>query len=122
MDMKEFQFFKLVRVPKEKERIVFRVLEDCNLSRFILMDNSYDEDGNVSNVHRHSFVLPNMNVSKGDFLRVYTHKGEAKSFTNKSQTITHEIYWGFKSEVSIWNKDVDKAYIYKIDSLQVFRV
>lgn len=120
--MKEFQFFKIVREPKENEHIVFRVLEDCNLSRFILMDNSYDEDGNVSNVHRHSFVLPNMNVGKGDFLRVYSHKGETKSFINKSQTITHEIYWGFEEEVSIWNNDVDKAYIYKIDSLQVFRV
>lgn len=119
--MQDFELYKVVKEP-ENEHVVFRVLEDCNLSHYILMDNTYDSEGNISNIHRHSIVLPNINVNKGDYLRIYTHVGKQRSFINQSQSITHEIYWGFDGEISIWNNVSDKVYIFKIKSIQVFNV
>lgn len=119
--MQDFELYKVVKEP-ENEHVVFKVLEDCNLSHYILMDNTYDAVGNISNVHRHSLVLPNINVSKGDFIRIYTGIGEPRSFVNQSQSITHEIYWGFEDGISIWNDASDKVYILKIESRQIFNV
>lgn len=119
--MQDFELYKVVKEP-DNEHVVLRVLEDCNLSRYILMDNTYDSEGNISNIHRHSLILPNINVNKGDYLRIYTHVGKQRSFINKSKTITHEIFWGFDGDISIWNDTKDKAYIYKIESRQMFNV
>ena len=121
--MNDFLFVRVDRKPqKTNECIVFRMLEDSNLSRYILFDNTYDEDGNVSNINRHNFIFPNLNVNKGDFIRIYTKKGERNAFSNKSHTTTYELYWGFDEEYTIWNNPSDVAVIIKIESGQSFRV
>lgn len=36
----------------DEERIVLRVLEDCNLCRYLVLDTTFDKDGNISNKNR----------------------------------------------------------------------
>lgn len=33
----------------DEERIVLRVLEDCNLGRYLVLDTTFDKNGNISN-------------------------------------------------------------------------
>lgn len=37
----------------DKERVVLYALADCNLNDYLLFDSTYDEEGNISNKHRH---------------------------------------------------------------------
>lgn len=116
--------FELVNITKgatgDEERIVFRVLVECNLSNYILIDKTYDENGQVSNVHRHCYVFPNIEVQRGDFIILYTGKGTPRSYTNNSQTTSHMFYWGFDEGVSIWNTPTDWAFILKYSEFQSF--
>ena len=36
----------------DEERIALRVLEDCNLCRYLVLDTTFDKDGNISNLER----------------------------------------------------------------------
>lgn len=119
--MQDFELYKVVKIAGD-EQIVFKVLEDTNMSYYLLLDNTYDETGQVSNVHRHCFVFPNVNVKRGDYIILYTGVGQQKSFKNKAQTITYVFYWGFEGDASIWNDVADKAFIVKMSGVQSFQV
>ena len=106
--MQDFELFKVVKTT-EDERIVFKVLEDTNMSYYLLMDNTYDQSGNLSNANRHCFAFPNVNVQRGDYIILYTGVGQQKSFKNKAQTTTYEFYWGFNGEASVWNDAAKSA-------------
>lgn len=97
----------------ENERLVMRALRKCNLNEYIVLDTTYDEDGIVSNKHRHVFVMPDIEVNGGDFIWLYTHHGDYHTHNNKSQTITHNIYWNL--DINVWNNDGDKAYLIHYD-------
>lgn len=53
-----------------------------------MFDSTYDEEGNISNKHRHMFVFPDQNVKKGDFVWLYTKKGNYYKRDNDSNTTT----------------------------------
>lgn len=120
--MQDFELYKIIKQSEEDERIVFKVLEDCNLSYYLLLDNSYDEEGRVSNTHRHCYAFPNVNVKRGDYVVLYTGKGVRTSFNNKAQTTTYVFYWGFAGNTSVWNSVVDKAFLVKISDVQTYAV
>ena len=46
----------------DEERVVLYVLADCNLNDYLLFDSTYDEEGEISNKHRHLFVFPDLQV------------------------------------------------------------
>jgi len=105
---------KIVKVSKtEPEYLVLQVERDHNLWPYILFDTAYDGEGNVTNKNRHSFLFPNLNVKKGDFVIVYTKVGESKSFRNTAGTVTHELYWGL--DVNVWNHAKDEVLLVHVD-------
>lgn len=107
---------EIVRVDRgEKEQIVLKVARDCNLWPYIIFDTTYGEEGGTSNVYRHSFIFPNLNVSAGDYVVIRTRKGETESFKNRAKTNTYIFYWGFDEGVKLWNKEGDKALIVKVE-------
>lgn len=95
----------------DKEYVLFRVEEDCNLWPFILFDATYDENGHSSNLLRHSFIFPSQNVSKGDFVIVNTAAGKNTHFKNRAGTKTWVYYWGL--DVNVWNNKGDEALLVK---------
>lgn len=102
----------------ENERIVLKANQVCEISWYILLDNTYDEYGNLSNLWRHVYVFPKIKVKAGDFIWLYSKKGENSSRGNKSNTTTHLLYWGL--DETIWNKEKDAAHLIKyIDSQSV---
>lgn len=121
--MQDFELYRVVKkATGNDERIVFKILADCNLSYYLLLDNTYDANGDISNVHRHTFAFPNVNVKRGDFIILYTGVGTQSSFQNKAQTTTYVFYWGFEGETSVWNDASDKAIMVRMDGVQSFGV
>lgn len=109
----ELRFTKIKEIDGQ-ECLIFEVVLDCNLWPYIVFDTTYDEDGDVSNVHRHSYIFPNRTVQKGDYVRLFTGKGKYNNFKNKAGTITHNYYWGFKDGVTIWNEGGDRLLLVKV--------
>lgn len=100
----------------DKECILLKVEEDCNLWPFIIFDATYDENGNSSNLLRHSFIFPSQNVKKGDYVIVYTSKGESQHYKNRVGTTTWEYYWGL--DVNVWNDKGDEALLIKVSEFK----
>ena len=107
---------KLVKIAdsgNDKERLIMKAVRACNLNEYIVLDTTYDEDGIVSNKHRHVYIMPDINVNEGDFIWLYTKNGTYHTHNNDSKTITHNIYWGL--DIHVWNNDGDKAYLIHYD-------
>ena len=109
---------KLVKIAdsgNDNERLIMKAVRACNLNEYIVLDTTYDEDGIVSNKHRHVYIMPDINVNEGDFIWLYTKNGTYHTHNNVSKTITHNIYWGL--DIHVWNNDGDKAYLIHYDDL-----
>lgn len=106
----------------DTECIIFKVLKDCNLWPYILMDTTYDEGGNATNVNRHVYIFENYNVVAGDYVILYTHKGTTEHFKNRSGSKTHTYYWGFEEGTHIWNNEGDKTLLVKVSEYKFTRL
>lgn len=111
--MMDLKLIKIKDARTDNERVVLKVLSKCNVNSYILIDTTYDENGIVSNKHRHLFVFPDLVVEEGDFIWLYTKPGAYATHANTSGTITHNIYWGVNSY--IWNNEGDRAYLMHYD-------
>jgi len=102
----------------ENERVILRATKQCDIRWYMLFDNTYDAQGNLSNLWRHMYLFPPLQLNEGDFIWLYTKAGENTSRGNTSNTTTHLLHWGF--EETIWNRDDDVAYLVKyVDSQAV---
>lgn len=110
MDLK---LIKIADACTDEERVVIKALASCNLNRYILFDTTFDENGVVSNKHRHVFAFPNLVVNKGDYIWLYTKQGYYGTHKNTSNTTTHKLYWCLNNYV--WNNSGDKAYLLHYD-------
>lgn len=96
----------------ENERLVLKVLKDCDIGRFLTFDTTYTEDGNVSNLVRHPYWFPDKYVKAGDFVVVYTKSGRQSEKTNNNRSTSHFFYRGL--EKTIWNRRRDCAVVLEI--------
>jgi len=96
----------------EKERLVLKVLHDCDIGYFLVCDSTYTGDGQLSNLIRHPFWFPDKEVNTGDLVILYTKKGKRSQLTNQNGSVSHFFYWGMES--TIWNKKEDCAVILEI--------
>ncbi|SRR5260221_3624226 len=96
------------------ELIWLKVLEDCNLDHYLVMDTTYADDSHISNEHRHIYWFPPKDVEMGDWIKLYTHSGRNTVFTNDDETKTHVFYWGLGSNV--WNNSGDAAVLFEVNT------
>lgn len=104
----------------ENERVIIKAQEDCQISWYLIFDNTYNQDGTLSNLWRHLYIFPRIDVKAGDFIWLYTKKGANSQRGNDSNTTTHLLHWGL--EETIWNHDGDRAYLVKYEDSQTFDV
>jgi hypothetical protein len=96
----------------ENERIVLKVLNNCNIGDYILFDTTFDGDS-FSNKVRHSYWFPDKNVKTGDRVILYTNIGEGASKINKAGHRSHFFHWDLGR--TVWNEDKDCAVIVKAE-------
>jgi hydrogenase maturation factor len=97
----------------KNERIVLRVINDCNVGDYILFDTTYLEDG-FSNKVRHSYWFPDKHVKAGDKIILYTNEGEEGIKLNKSGHTSHFFHWDLQK--TVWNVNKDCAVIVKVEA------
>ncbi|EQC2549891.1 hypothetical protein ACY3NT_004875 [Enterobacter sichuanensis] len=99
----------------EKERLIIKVTADCNLIDFMVMDCTYDDDGESSNKHRHVYIFPEKEVHADENIILYTRCGTNKTgvWNSENDTVTHRFYWGM--DTTVWNGDGDEALILEYD-------
>ncbi len=106
---------------ESNERLLIRVTKDCNLRGYMIIDNTYEENGELSNVNRHVFVFPDYKVAEGNIIRLYTRRGinkETDGTFGKTEIVRYyNFYWGFDDGCTVWNKDGDTPYILHYDEV-----
>ncbi|MEE9466058.1 MAG: hypothetical protein V3W14_10860 [Candidatus Neomarinimicrobiota bacterium] len=94
------------------ERLVLEAIGDDDIGSYIIADSTYTSGTTISNKLRHTYWIPDKQVSKGDIIVIYTKKGQNKSRPNDAGGETHFFYWGL--ERTVWNMGHDVATIFKI--------
>lgn len=99
----------------EDERIVIDVTEDSkSKDNYILFDTTYDNQGNVSNKHRHSFFFhTDSSLKRGEVILIYTKKGKDHLAKSSKQTKMYVLHWGL--DTCVWNNDKDNAFLVHYD-------
>lgn len=102
-----------------QEYVLIQAQEDCDTVRLVLADSTYTASGKVSNKLRHTYWLPSKQVSKGDYIVVFTGKGKSASSEDKYGVPVHRFYWGL--ETAVWNDDGDCAVLQELVTWQFFK-
>ena len=90
----------------DKERVVMRVNEDCDLGHYLLaLSHINPETSTFSSKISHVFWLPDREVKKGDKVIVYTKKGIHNKQENEDQTTSHFFYWGMEAPLNSKNDE-----------------
>ena len=72
-EIMSFQILKVKdRGDLDKERVILKANKDCEISWYILFDNTYNDDGTISNIWRHMYIFPQITIKQGDFVWLYT--------------------------------------------------
>lgn len=109
-----------VRIDKRgtgDEYILFKASEDCQLHDFLIHDDTFDSEGDLSNKLRHMYRFPRLNVKKGEYVALYV-KTSGKYFLGKYKSALkiehpcHILHWG--ANANIFNQDGDHLYLLKI--------
>lgn len=96
----------------ENEWVTLKANDVCNLKHYALVDETFDESNETSDVHRHFFKFPNLEVKKGEYVRVLTGKGKYRKSIIASKP-AHIFYWGTNAHV--WNDTGDTVYLLKLN-------
>ncbi len=108
---------------EKEERLFIKVLEDCDLSNFIVYDETYDEKGNKSNIWPHMYRFDPRKVKKGEFVSLRVRAGEDRKGTlDDNNTICYFLYWGFEEGTSIFNKDGDTVHLVRVSEETDIRI
>ena len=101
------------------EFVWIEVLADCNLSNYAIIDRTFDVNQRLSNEFRHIFIFPNLNVKKGDWLKLCTGAGtySSQKITDRSIGYLHNFFWN--SGNCVWNNSGgDTASLIKFQGLK----
>lgn len=100
----------------DKEYVPFKILEDCNLKDFVVVDTTFSDGGEVSNRNRHFFGFPSCEVEKGDYVRLHTGTGEYDTEDIADNKKRHHFYWNL--DRAVWNDEGDSATLFQIASFR----
>jgi hypothetical protein len=101
-----------VRNPGDlkKEYVWLQAMEEVNLGNYILMDNTFTDDHEVSNTNRHAYVFPQLILKKGTFISLRTRSGVDGMEKSNDGKDMYALHWNHKK--TVWNKDGDTAQLF----------
>lgn len=102
----------------DDECLILTATGDCDLGDFAVIDRTYRNDGAGSDLLRHFFWFPSLQLKDGDYVRLHSGHGFRKSERNEEGSMTHSIYWNLESPV--WNDSGDRATLIQIAGVEEF--
>lgn len=101
----------------DMEFIRLKATADVNISKYAIVDKTFNKDGSVSNVHKHYYRFPSKLVKEGEYVSLRTGKGEDKEDKTDSGIKIHRFYWG--SDAAIWNDTkTEKAELLLVSTVE----
>jgi hypothetical protein len=80
----------------DKERVLIRAVAPVNLIRFLILNATFTGPNQIRDLNRKVFWFPSHNVASGDYVRIYSRTGVAKSHSGKFSglsTTYHDFFW-----------------------------
>lgn len=111
----KIKIIEIREAGKKDERVFMKVLEDCNLSNYIIYDETYDEDGEPSNLVPHMHRLPRVVAKKGSYISLRIQGNPNKSSwgtLDDKVTPCYYEYWGL--DRTIFNQNGDTVHLVEI--------
>jgi hypothetical protein len=99
-----------------KERLWLRVIADCDLVYYMVYDTVYQSPSQISITPKHTYWFRAKKVKAGDYLILFTGKGNASESKNNDGSSNHFLYWNL--DKTIWNKEGDCAVLFELSSWQ----
>jgi hypothetical protein len=99
----------------EKERVIIDVKGDDDLNNYMIVDNTFNNEGEPSNKHRHLYKFPKQSVKKGDLIVLFSKEGKNRVINHDGDINQYNFYWN-NSTTSVWNKGIDKCHLIKIEN------
>ena len=96
----------------QKECVVLKILEDCDMGRHLLSRAGYSNDRKEFIRCKQAYWFPDQEVKKGDFVWLYTRAakdGEQDCWSSGPKSTTYTFFWGLATEV--WNNGADAVVI-----------
>lgn len=76
------------------ERVVFQVLQDCDLGYYMIAISRVLPDGEISAALRSVKWLPDKKLSSGDIVVVYSSIGVNSDDIDENGVKVHKVFWG----------------------------
>lgn len=96
------------------ERIVLVSSEDMDVGKYLLLKSRTVNKDEVSTDLKDCFWLPDLSISAGDLVVIYSKAGQNRSKEYGDGSKSHFMYRGLKS--AIWGDDADCAVLMEISS------
>lgn len=100
-------------IPQD-ERLWVKVLNDTDLSFYIVLHTNYITANSITSSHKHSFWFPPKKVKSGDYIILYTRNGNSTESKNADGSTNHFIYWGLNN--SVYNSHEDCAVLFEVNT------
>lgn len=101
-----------------KERLLFWASKGTQLNDYAFYDDTYDGEGNPSNLWRHFFRFPNHEMKEDGYICVYTQSGNSFATMNGNRILTYRM----GLDRNILNEDGDTVHVIKIRSTTVYEL
>ena len=100
----------------EKEYIKLKATADVDIGNYAIIDKTFNNNGSVSNVHKHFYRFPSKVIKKGEFVTLRTGKGKNIELITTNGVKVHRCYWG--SDAAFWNdSNTEKAELLKVTTI-----
>jgi hypothetical protein len=98
----------------QKERLSLRVLNETDLSFYVIIDTVYLSENSISSSQKHAYWFNPKKVKTGDYIVLYTGNGTPSESKNADGTTNYFLYWGLNN--TIWNNKGDCAVVMEINT------
>lgn len=96
-----------------EERVIFKALEDIDISYYYIMHTVYTDEGKkIVTKPLHTYWPQARSVKANDLIVLYTKSGEYSFKLNDDKTTSHFFYWGIPN--SIYNSKNDCVVVLEI--------
>ena len=104
---------QIVRIAERglpnKERLHLSVLQETNLSYYVVLLSRYINQNAVANGNLAAFWFPNQHVKPGDQIVLCSGSGTYTARSGPDGSTVHFFYWG--QSKTVWNNPSDCAVV-----------
>ena len=104
----------------QRERVVLRAREDCDIGKFALVRAISDESGPFAGSLSHGYWFPDVKVSANDLVVLYSRSGNEKIKKHDSGRTTYFYYQ--EAEAPLYSKGNHAPVLFSVPEFQTLDI